>query len=101
MSKRSVEQRQIKRAATIERYAKKRADLKRQSIDISLSPKERMEAMRALQKLPRDASPVRSKRRCLLTGRPRGNYRRFGLSRHMIRLLAMEGLLPGVWKSSW
>ena len=101
MSKVSVEQRQLKRAKSVKRYAKKREELKKRSINMLLPPEDRIAAMHALQKLPRDASPVRLKRRCLLTGRPRGNYSRFGLSRHMIRKLAMEGLLPGVWKSSW
>jgi small subunit ribosomal protein S14 len=69
--------------------------------DMNLSDEERYEARLKLQKLPRDASPVRLQRRCQITGRPHAVYRRFGLSRNKLRELAMNGDVPGLVKSSW
>jgi len=66
-----------------------------------LSPEERYAAREKLQKLPRDASPVRLRNRCALTGRPRGVYRKFGLARGKLRLIALHGEIPGVIKASW
>lgn len=94
-------QRELKRAKTVAKYAEKRAALKKASTDVSLSFEERMEAIDQLAKLPRDASPVRQRRRCKLTGRPHGVYRKFGLSRNMLRLYAMQGDVPGLRKASW
>lgn len=93
--------RELKRTKTVEKFAEKRAQLKKQSVDMSLEFGERMDAMDALSKLPRDASPVRQRNRCRLTGRPHGVYRKFGLSRNMLRQLAMQGDVPGLRKASW
>ena len=100
MSKVSVAMRQEKRKKTVAKHAKKRLYLKKRSVDMNLPVEVRIKAMRDLQKLPRDASPVRLRSRCHRTQRPRGVYW-LGLCRHEIRRLAMEGLLSGVWKSSW
>jgi small subunit ribosomal protein S14 len=80
---------------------KKREELKKVISDMNLSDEERYEARLKLQKLPRDASPVRLQRRCQITGRPHAVYRRFGLSRNKLRELAMNGDVPGLVKSSW
>lgn len=101
MAKRSMIEREKKRAKMVEQYATKRAELKKASVDMSLSYDERMDAMDKLAKLPRNASPVRQRNRCRLTGRPHGVYRKFGLSRNMLRKLAMEGDVPGLRKASW
>ena len=100
MSKVSVAMRQEKREKIVARCAKKRSMLKQRSVDMKLPVEARFQAMHALQKLPRDASPVRLRSRCHRTQRPRGVYWP-GLCRHEIRKLAMEGLLSGLWKSSW
>lgn len=101
MAKKSMLAREVKRAKLAEKYADKRAELKRQVIDQSLSRVERMEAMMKLQKLPRDSNPNRQRNRCNLTGRPRGYYRRFGLGRNKLREIVMKGEAPGVTKASW
>lgn len=93
--------RELKRTKTVEKFASKRAQLKQMSVDMSLEYEERMNAMDALAKLPRDASPARQRNRCRLTGRPHGVYRKFGLSRNMLRQLAMQGDVPGLRKASW
>lgn len=101
MAKKSIIAREARRRATVQKYAAKRAALKAKINDRRLSYEEREEAMLALQKLPRDASPVRLRNRCRLTGRPRGYYRKFGLSRSKLREIIMRGEAPGVTKSSW
>lgn len=101
MAKQSMIARETKRAKTVAKYAAKRAELKKISVDMNLSYEERMDAMEQLAKLPRDASPVRQQNRCRLTGRPHGVYRKFGLSRNMLRQLAMQGDVPGLRKASW
>ena len=101
MAKKSMLAREVKRAKLAEKYAAKRAELKNQVIDHSLSRVERMEAMMNLQKLPRDSNPNRQRNRCNLTGRPRGYYRRFGLGRNKLREIVMKGEAPGVTKASW
>jgi small subunit ribosomal protein S14 len=93
--------RENKRAKLVEKFAAKRAELKRKSIDMSLEVGERLDAVDALAKLPRDASPARQRNRCRITGRPHGVYRKFGLSRNMLRQLAMQGDVPGLRKASW
>lgn len=93
--------RELKRTKTVEKFAAKRAQLKQKSVDMSLEFGERMDAMDALAKLPRDASPARQRNRCRITGRPHGVYRKFGLSRNMLRQLAMQGDVPGLRKASW
>ncbi len=101
MAKVSMINREKKRAATVRKYAAKRAALKAKIKDPNLSLEERMEAQRQLQKLPRDASPVRQRNRCRLTGRPHGYYRKFGLGRNKLRESVMRGDVPGVRKASW
>lgn len=83
------------------KFWKLRRELREKSLNVSLSEQERAEAFVKLQKLPRDTSPSRVINRCELTGRPRGNYQKFGLSRLAFRQLALDGKLPGVTKSSW
>lgn len=101
MAKLSLINREMKRARTVQKYAARRADLKAVIADQSKSDDERYEARLALQALPRDASPTRLRRRCELTGRPRGVYRKFGLGRNKLRQAAMTGEIPGVIKASW
>lgn len=101
MAKTSMIEREKKRAKTVKRYAAKRAELKAKIIDQNLSEEERWEAQIQFQKLPRDASPSRRQRRCNLTGRPHGVYRKFGLCRNKLREAAMRGDIPGLVKSSW
>lgn len=101
MAKKSMIAREHKRAKTVARYAKKRAEIKARASDVNLSDEERWEAQMQLQALPRNASPVRMVNRCNLTGRPKGYYRKFGLGRNKLRELAMQGYVPGVVKSSW
>lgn len=85
----------------IELNREKRADLKAIWLDTTRSPEEREHAARQLRKLPRDSSPTRLRNRCSLTGRPRGYYRKFGLSRSKLREIMMRGETPGVVKASW
>jgi small subunit ribosomal protein S14 len=99
MAKTSKITKNEQRRKTVARYAERRAQLK-ESIRRG-TPEERAAAMAALQKLPRDASPVRLRNRDAIDGRPRGHLRKFGLSRVRVRELAHRGELPGVSKSSW
>ena len=101
MAKKSMIARENKRAKIVAKYAEKRQALKSIARDLSLSDEERWNAQTALQKLPRNASPVRQQRRCQLTGRPHGVYRKFGLSRNKLREAAMRGDIPGLVKASW
>lgn len=101
MAKLSLINRELKREAVVAKFAAKRAALKAVINDQSRSLQERYEARLELQALPRNASPVRLRNRCGLTGRPRGTFRKFGLSRGMIRDAAMRGDIPGLIKASW
>ena len=101
MAKTSMVQREKHRAATVQKYAVKRAKLKELIRNPRTSDEARAAAQVALQKQPRDASPSRGRNRCALTGRPRGVYRKFGLSRVKIRELANRGEIPGLSKASW
>jgi small subunit ribosomal protein S14 len=101
MAKVSMINREKKRTKLVKKYAKKRAELKAVIVDPEVGFEERQEAMFALQKLPRDSSPVRQRNRCTISGRPRGFYRRFGLSRNKLRDAAMRGDVPGLRKASW
>ena len=101
MAKLSLKNREAKREATVKKYAAKRAELKAIIDDQTRSMEERMDAMKRLQTLPRNASPVRLRNRCDLTGRPRGAFRKFGLARTKIREAAMRGDIPGLIKASW
>ena len=101
MAKTSMIEREKKRARTVARYAVKRAALKAIIGNRSLPDEERWEAQLKLQALPRNASPVRQQRRCGITGRPHGVYRKFGLGRNKLREAAMRGDIPGLVKASW
>jgi len=101
MAKKSMVARENKRARTVAKYAAKRAKLKEIIADVNATDDVRWEAQIALQKLPRNASPVRQQRRCQITGRPHGVYRKFGLCRNKLREAAMRGDVPGLVKSSW
>ncbi len=101
MSKVALINRDQKRRKTVKKFSARRAELMAVINNQKLSPEDRYEARLKLQKLPRDASPVRLRNRCALTGRPRGVYRKFGLGRSKLRDLAMRGEIPGVIKASW
>jgi len=101
MAKMSMKEREKKRQQTVAKYAKKRAELKTIVSSVTASDEERWEAQMQLQKLPRNASPIRLRNRCGLTGRPHGFYRKFGLGRNKLREAAMRGDVPGLVKSSW
>jgi small subunit ribosomal protein S14 len=90
-----------KRKSKVALYAERRAALKKIINNPKSSVEEVDEAVMKLQKIPRDASPVRVRNRCSQTGRPRGYLRKFGISRVALRELALEGQIPGVVKSSW
>jgi len=101
MAKNSMIARENKRTLTVAKYAKKRAALKSVISDVNASDDEKWQAQMALQKQPRDASPARQRRRCQITGRPHGVYRKFGMCRHKLREAAMRGDVPGLTKASW
>lgn len=101
MAKLSLINREKKREMTVQKFAAKRAALKAAISDQSKSEEERYEARLALQALPRNASPVRLRNRCQITGRPRGTFRMFGLGRTKIREAAFRGEIPGLTKASW
>ncbi|MBI5436735.1 MAG: 30S ribosomal protein S14 [Nitrosomonadales bacterium] len=101
MAKIAVINRDIKRRETVRKYAAKRAALQAIIANVKLSDEERYAARQKLQALPRDASPVRLRNRCALTGRPRGVFSKFGLGRIKLREFAMRGEIPGVIKASW
>ncbi|MAT93390.1 MAG: 30S ribosomal protein S14 [Halioglobus sp.] len=101
MAKKSMIAREKKRARTVQKFAAKRAALKAILTDVNASDEEKWDAQVRLQKLPRNASPVRQQRRCQVTGRPHAVYRKFGLCRNKLREAAMRGDVPGLVKSSW
>jgi small subunit ribosomal protein S14 len=101
MAKISAVNRNAKRERMAARDKSKRAELKAQVMDRSAPVEQRFEATLKLAQLPRNGSAVRVRLRCALTGRPRGNYRKFKLSRNMLRALASTGQLPGMVKASW
>jgi len=101
MSKTCMVNREIKRVKMAKKHAAKRAGLKKIVNSPHSTYEEKMDAQTALQKLPRDASPVRQRNRCVLTGRPRGVYRKFGLGRNKLREATMRGDVPGLRKASW
>jgi small subunit ribosomal protein S14 len=90
-----------RRKKAINLYRQRREELKKQTKNLKATQEDRQAASLALAKLPRDGSPTRLRNRCILTGRPRGFYRKFGLSRIALRDLALRGELPGVVKASW
>ena len=101
MAKRSMLMRERKRTKLVQKYAVKRDALKKIIAGTDATIDERLQAAAALQKLPRDSSPVRQRNRCRLTGRPHGYYRKFGLGRNKLREAAMRGDVPGLCKASW
>lgn len=101
MAKKSMLAREKKRAATVKRFAAKRAEYRRVIRDPKSLDDEREAAQLKLQALPRDASPVRMRNRCSISGRPKGFYRKFGLARNMLREATMRGEIPGLRKASW
>jgi small subunit ribosomal protein S14 len=101
MAKTSMIEREKRRTKTVKKYAAKRARIKEQIRDPKASQEDRMAAIEALQKLPRDSSPARQRSRCAITGRSRGNYSKFGLGRVKLREATMRGDVPGLRKASW
>ena len=101
MAKKSMVERQARRMKTVQRYAAKRAELKKIVLSPNSTDEEKMVAQQKLQALPRDASPVRLRNRCSISGRPHGYYRKFGLARNKLRESAMRGEIPGLSKASW
>lgn len=101
MAKTALIQRELKREKLVAQYAKKYEELRAIAGDAKKSDEERAAARLALQKLPRNANPTRQRNRCELTGRARGTFRQFGITRHKIREMAFTGDIPGVVKASW
>lgn len=101
MAKTSMIHKQYKRERLVRKFAARRAELKRKSKDLKLSPEERQVAREALASLPRNSSPVRLRTRCVVSGRPRAVYKEFMLSRIAFRAMALRGELPGIHKASW
>ena len=101
MAKKSMINRELKREKMVAKYAEKRANLTAIISDMNASDEERMDAILELQSLPRNSSPVRLRNRCGVTGRPHGYFRKFGLSRNILRERVMQGDVPGVRKASW
>jgi small subunit ribosomal protein S14 len=101
MAKLALKLRDQKRRKTVEKFKARRAQLLEIMRDSRASDEAKEEARDKFQKLPRDASPVRLRNRCALTGRPRGVYRKFGLARNKLRDLARKGEVPGIIKASW
>ncbi len=100
MAKKSMVQRELKRQRLVMKYATKRGVLKKLMKESTIL-KEKLALHRKIQELPKNSCFVRLHNRCMITGRPKGFYRDFGLSRHVLREMAHQGLLPGVQKSSW
>lgn len=101
MAKKSMVERQKRRLRTVQRYAAKRAELRKIIRSPISTDDEREAAQLKLQALPRDASPVRLRNRCSISGRPQGYYRKFGLARNKLREATMRGEIPGLSKASW
>jgi small subunit ribosomal protein S14 len=101
MAKLSQVLRDQRRKKLIEKYAEKRAALRKRLNDANVSIEEKLQIQEQFAKLPRNSCPTRLKRRCEVSGRSRGYYRKFGISRIALRDLALRGQLPGVRKSSW
>lgn len=101
MARKASIEKNNKRKELSKKYAQHRKELRVKAVDMKLSDEERAEARKKLQALPRDTNPNRVITRCVISGRPRGNYRKFGLSRIAFRQLALDGKLPGVTKASW
>lgn len=101
MSKKSSMEKQKRREKLVKLQWNKRQALKKQTLDMTIGEEERAKAREALNKMKRDSSPIRLRNRCQLTGRARGVYRKFKVSRLAFREMALAGLIPGMTKSSW
>ena len=101
MAKSCMVNREIKRIRMVKKFSTKRAELKAVIKNTLLTEDERSEAREKLNKMPRDANPIRISNRCNITGRPHGYYRKFGLGRNKLREAAMRGDIPGLVKASW
>ena len=101
MAKTSMVNRETKRTKLVKQFANKRDALKKIISSVDASYDDKMEAVVKLQKLPRDSSPARQRNRCILTGRSRGVYAKFGLGRNKLREATMRGDVPGLRKASW
>ncbi|MCC6611387.1 MAG: 30S ribosomal protein S14 [Burkholderiales bacterium] len=101
MAKLALINREEKRRKVVAKFATKRKTLLAVINSSQSSEEDKAEARASLQRLPRDASPVRLRNRCALTGRPRGYFRKFGLARNKLREIAMRGEVPGLTKASW
>jgi small subunit ribosomal protein S14 len=101
MAKLALINREQKRRATVAKFSARRSELQEIVNDAQRSDEDRSDARAKLQQLPRNASPVRLRNRCRLTGRPRGVFRKFGLGRNKLREIAMRGEIPGLTKASW
>ena len=101
MARKAMIAKNLKRAALVEKYRERRAELVKKMNDPNLSEEEREAARRSFNNIPRDASRTRSRLICEVTGRSRGNYRRFRMCRIKFREMALQGMLPGITKSSW
>ncbi len=101
MAKTAIINRNLKRIKIVKKYSLQRLSLKKFANDMTLTEDERVVARNKLQKLPKDSSAVRIRNRCLLTGRPRGVFSKFGLGRIKLRDIAMSGKIPGIIKASW
>ena len=101
MAKKSMIERELKRAKLVKRYAAKRNALKDVIRNVNSSDEDRLSAQAKLNALPRASSSSRKRNRCAITGRPRGVYRKFGLGRNKLREAAMKGEIPGLRKASW
>ena len=100
MAKQSMIQREVKRERLIAKHINKRESIKQELKDVS-SFQERVALYKKFERIPRNSSPSRQRNRCWVTGRSRGFYRDFGLSRHVLREMGNDGLIPGLKKSSW
>ena len=101
MARRCLIEKNEKRLKLIQKYAKRRDELRESMRDSRLGFEQKLEVQQAMQALPRDSNRCRRRSRCEITGRPRGVYRRFGLGRNKLREYAMSGLIPGLRKASW
>lgn len=101
MAKKSMIVKNIRRKQIVERYRDRRIELKKVLKSSSASENEKQVARLKLEKMPRDSNPIRIRNRCVVTGRPRSYYRKFGLSRITFREMALKGEIPGITKASW
>lgn len=101
MAKRCMIEKEKRRINLVKHYANRRTELRGVINSLTASMDEKMDAQRKMQSLPKNSNRCRLRNRCLITGRSRGVYRKFGLARHKLREFAMEGMIPGLRKASW